>query len=186
MEITQTLYAPNRGSWRAWLQEHHRITPDIWLIDYRKAAGKPGVEYNDAVEEALCFGWIDSIRKALDAERLVQRFSPRRSGSPYSQPNRERLRRMFEAGKVASALLPTVETVLRESFEAPEDVLAALKEDAAGWVHFQRYSPAYQRIRLAYVAAARDRPEEFDRRLRHLRRMNAKDRQFGHGIETYF
>jgi len=87
---------------------------------------------------------------------------------------------------VASALLPTVEAVLREHFEAPEDVLAVVQEDAVGWVHFQRYSPAYQRIRLAYVAAARDRPEEFGKRLRHLLRRNAKDRQFGHGIETYF
>jgi uncharacterized protein YdeI (YjbR/CyaY-like superfamily) len=186
MEITRTFHAPDRASWRRWLQEHHRVATEVWLVNFRKAAGKPGVAYNDAVEEALCFGWVDSTRKRMDADRLVQRFSPRRSGSPYSQANRERLRRLVESGRVDGAVLATVEPVLREPFSASSDVLAALQEDATGWVHFQRYSPAYQRIRIAYVESARARPEDFDRRLRHLRRMNAKDRQFGHGIETYF
>jgi len=186
MEITQTLYAPDRASWRAWLEEHYRSAPEVWLIYYRKASGKPRVPYNDAVEEALCFGWIDSTLKGLDAERLAQRFSPRQSGSPYSQPNRERLRRLVAAGQVVGDVLPSVGVMLREPFEAPADVLAALEEDPVGWAHFQRYSPAYRRIRIAYVESARARPEEFQKRLRHLLRMNARDRQFGHGIETYF
>jgi uncharacterized protein YdeI (YjbR/CyaY-like superfamily) len=186
MDITQTLDVPDRASWRAWLQEHHRNTPEIWLIYHRKATGKPRVSYNDAVEEALCFGWIDSTLKGLDAERLAQRFSPRRSGSSYSQPNRERLRRLVAAGRVASDVLPSVETILREPFEAPDDLLAVMKEDPVGWAFFQRCSPAYQRIRIAFVAAARARPADFQKRLRHLVRMNAKERQFGHGIETYF
>jgi uncharacterized protein YdeI (YjbR/CyaY-like superfamily) len=186
MEITQTLYVADRASWRAWLQEHHRSAPDIWLIYYRKAVGKARVSYNDAVEEALCFGWIDSTLKGLDVDRLAQRFSPRRPGSPYSQPNRERLRRLIAVGQVASDLLPRVEAVLRETFEAPADLLQVLREDPAGWAHFQECSPAYQRIRLAFVEAARARPEEFQKRLRHLVRMNAKNKQFGHGIETYF
>jgi uncharacterized protein YdeI (YjbR/CyaY-like superfamily) len=186
MEITQTLYVPDRASWRDWLQEHYRSTPEVWLIYYRKAAGNPRVAYNEAVEEALCFGWIDSTLKGLDTERLAQRFSPRRSGSSYSQPNRERLRRLVAAGKVASDVLPSVETILREPFEAPADLLAVLKEDPEGWAFFQRCSPAYQRIRIAFVEAARARPEDYQKRLRHLVRMNVKERQFGHGIETYY
>jgi uncharacterized protein YdeI (YjbR/CyaY-like superfamily) len=186
MEITQTLYVPDRASWRAWLQEHHRSTPEVWLIYYRNAAGKARVPYNDAVEEALCFGWIDSTRKGLDAERLAQRFSPRRSGSSYSQPNRERLRRLVAAGQVAREVLPSVEAILREPFEAPVDLLAVLNKDPVGSAFFQRCSPPYQRIRIAYVEAARARPEDFQKRLRHLVRMNSKERQFGHGIETYY
>jgi uncharacterized protein YdeI (YjbR/CyaY-like superfamily) len=186
MEITRTLYVPDRASWRSWLQGHYRSEPDVWLIYYRKETGRPRVAYNDAVEEALCFGWIDSTMKRLDAERFAQRFSPRRRGSGYSQPNRERLARLVAAGQVASDVLPAVEEILNEPFEAPADILQALQADPPGWTHFRRYSPAYRRIRIAYVEAARQRPEEFQKRLRNLLRMNAKDEQFGHGIETYF
>ena len=85
MEITQTLYVTNRDDWRNWLKEHYRSEQEIWLIYYRKDAGKLRIPYNDAVEEALCFGWIDSIMKNLDHERFVQRFSPRKRKSDYSQ-----------------------------------------------------------------------------------------------------
>jgi uncharacterized protein YdeI (YjbR/CyaY-like superfamily) len=186
MEITLTLYVEDRAGWRAWLREHYCTAPEVWLLFYRKATGKPRVAYNDVVEEALCFGWIDSTLKGLDADRLAQRFSPRRPGSSYSQPNRERLRRLVAAGQVADDVLPGVRSVLREPFHAASDILAALRADPAGWAHFQRCSPAYQRIRIAFVEAARARPLEYRKRLRHLVRMNAKARQFGHGIETFF
>jgi uncharacterized protein YdeI (YjbR/CyaY-like superfamily) len=186
MEITRTLYVPDRAGWRAWLNEHHRSEPEVWLVYYRKAAGRPRVAYNDAVEEALCVGWIDSIVKPLDAERFSQRFSPRRSGSAYSQPNRERLRRLLDAGLLADPVLAEARALLAEPFVLPDDVLRALRSDAAGWAHFQRCSPAYQRIRIAFVEAARARPAEFEKRLNHLLRMNARDRQFGHGIETFY
>ncbi len=186
MEISRTLYVPDRASWRAWLQENYRTEPEVWLIYYRKETGKPRVAYNDAVEEALCFEWIDSTVKTLDAERFAQRFSPRRSGSGYSQPNRERLRRLVAEGKVASDVLPAVEKVLSEPWTAPSDILDALRADPQGWENFQRYSEAYQRIRIAFVDAARARPEEFEKRLRHLIRMNTANKQFGHDLEAYF
>ncbi|HRK91290.1 MAG TPA: hypothetical protein PK152_19355, partial [Anaerolineales bacterium] len=77
MDISQTLYIANRKDWRNWLKKHYKSEPEIWLVYPRKATGKPRIEYNDAVEEALCFGWIDSIIKTLDDEHTVQRFSPR-------------------------------------------------------------------------------------------------------------
>jgi len=77
MEITKTFYAPDRKAWRDWLEEHYQDEKEVWLVYYRKQAGKPRVPYNDTVEEALCFGWIDSTIKRLDEERLAQRFSPR-------------------------------------------------------------------------------------------------------------
>jgi uncharacterized protein YdeI (YjbR/CyaY-like superfamily) len=186
VDITRTLYVPDRAGWRFWLQEHHRSEPDVWLVYYRKETGRPRVGYNDAVEEALCFGWIDSTLKGLDAERFAQRFSPRRPGSGYSQPNRERLRKLVAAGQVARDLIPAAEKLLAEPFETPSDILEALRSDLVGLAHFQRYSPAYQRIRIAFVEAARQRPGEFQKRLRHLLRMNAKNKQFGHGIEGYY
>ncbi|MDD8010957.1 MAG: hypothetical protein PHX73_07605, partial [Acidobacteriota bacterium] len=87
MEIGKTLYVANRREWRAWLRKNYKKERDIWLIYYKKDSGKPRIPYNDAVEEALCFGWIDSIIKKMDAERFVQRFSKRNPKSPYSQAN---------------------------------------------------------------------------------------------------
>lgn len=184
MEITNTLYVTSREEWRAWLEQHYQNEKEIWLIYYRKESGKPRIPYNDAVEEALCFGWIDSTAKALDAQRFAQKFSPRRPKSPYSQPNKERLQRMIAQGKV----LPEVREKLGdiESFEWPEDIMQALQSNPAAWENFQRYSPSYQRIRVAFVDSARDRPGEFEKRLQNLIRKSEQNKQFGFGIEAYF
>jgi len=186
MKITRTLDVPDREAWRDWLEEHYKTEPEIWLVFYRKGSGKPRIPYNDAVEEALCFGWIDSTAKALDAERFAQRFSPRRPKSGYSQPNKERLRRLIEQGKVTDDVLAGLGDVLTEEFEIPADILQALKANPQAWENFQKYSPSYQRIRIAYVDGARQRPEEFRKRLNHFLRMTEQNKQFGFGIETYF
>jgi hypothetical protein len=100
MKPLSTVYAPSRVKWRQWLSTHYQSANEIWLIYYKKASGKPRIAYNDAVEEALCFGWIDSTVRRLDDERYMQRFSPRNPKSPYSPANRERLRRLVKARKV--------------------------------------------------------------------------------------
>jgi uncharacterized protein YdeI (YjbR/CyaY-like superfamily) len=182
----RTLYIPDRAGWRAWLEGHYRTEPEVWLVYYRKATGRPRVAYNDAVEEALCFGWIDSVARSLDGERFAQRFSPRRAGSSFSQPNRERLRRLAEAGLIAPDVMPSAEAVLREPFVAAPDILSALQADPIGWAHFQEWSGSYQRIRIAFVDSARGEPETFEKRLRHLLRMNAAGRQFGHDLQAYY
>src|SRR2546426_3380327 len=78
MNVGKTFYAKNRREWRGWLSKHHRTAPEIWLIFYKKQSGKPRIPYNHAVDEALCYGWIDSLLKPIDADRYAQRFSPRR------------------------------------------------------------------------------------------------------------
>src|SRR5205823_14606788 len=83
-----------RAKWRAWLRRNHSKSKGTWLVYYRKASGKPRIAYNAAVEEALCYGWIDSQQKGVDAERLAQRFTPRRPGSALSEMNRQRVRRL--------------------------------------------------------------------------------------------
>jgi len=186
VEITRTLHVSEREAWRAWLEEHHRTEPDVWLVYPRKRTGEPRIAYNDAVEEALCFGWIDSTLKTLDADRLAQRFSPRRPGSAYSQPNRERLRRMIAQGRVAPEVLAKVAGLDLESFEFPPDIVRALQASPEAWRNFQGFSGPYRRIRVAFVDDARKRPEEFEKRLRHLVRMTEKGRRFGHNIESYY
>jgi uncharacterized protein YdeI (YjbR/CyaY-like superfamily) len=186
MQITKTLYAPDRQAWRAWLMEHYRDEDEIWLIYYRKQADKPRIPYNDAVEEALCFGWIDSTVKHLDDERLAQRFSPRKPNSGYSQTNKERLRWLVARNQVMPNVLATAGDISSEQFEIPPDILQALQANEQAWHNFQRYSGSYQRIRVAYVDSARDRPGEFEKRLKHLVRMTAQDKQFGYGIDKYY
>jgi len=180
------LYVSDRKVWRDWLEEHSKTEREIWLIYYRKGAGQPRIPYNDAVEEALCFGWIDSTIKTLDKERLAQKFSPRRPRSGYSQTNKERLRRMIQQGKVMEDVLASLGDVLDEEFEIPPDILEVLKANELAWENFQRYSGPYQRIRIAYIDHARERPEEFKKRLKHFIQNTEKDKQFGYGIETYF
>jgi len=87
MNTENTLYVSERKDWRAWLAKHHKTDKQIWLVYYRKETGKPRISYNDAVEEALCFGWIDSTVHKLDDERFAQRFSPRKKTSSLSQSN---------------------------------------------------------------------------------------------------
>lgn len=186
MDITETLYVATHESWRAWLKANYDHKPEIWLIAYRKQTGRPSIPYNAAVEEALCFGWIDSIRKGIDEARLAQRYSPRKPGSGYSQTNKERLARLIQAGKVMPEVLAEIGDMRPEDYEIPEDILAALQADEAAWSFFQNTSPPYQRIRAAYIDVARGRPAEFQKRLANLVKKSAQGKQFGYGIEDYY
>ena len=187
MEISDTLHAANRAEWRRWLAEHHRDRPEVWLVGYRKSAVKPSVPYHEAVEEALCFGWIDSVRKSLDEERYAQRYSPRRPGAPYSQTNQERLARLLERGLVAPAVAAELGEVRPEAYRVPADIEEALRVDPAAWRHWRSFPAPYRRIRAAYVDSARERgPEEFRKRLDHLVRKTAQGKRFGYHIDDFY
>ena len=181
-----TLYVHNREAWRQWLQENYKTAAEIWLIYPRQHTGKPRIPYNDAVEEALCFGWIDSITRTIDEDHYSQRFTPRKPRSSYSQTNKERLHRLIAQEKVLPEVLATVSHLLEEEFVFPPDIEAALRANEKAWQNFQKYSGAYQRIRVAYVETGRRRPGEFEKRLNHLLRMTVQDKQFGFGIEYYY
>lgn len=188
MKVTRTLYVTTRKSWRAWLSKHHRTAKEIWLVFYRQESGKPRIAYNDAVEEALCVGWIDSIVKRLDDRRFAQRFSPRNPKTPYSQSNRERLRRLLRQGKVIKEVRETLPGIGREEkFQIPPDILVAIKANKNAWRRFQKFSDRYKRIRVAFINGARKRPREFRKRLDYFVKMSAQNRQFGFGgIAKYF
>ena len=139
------------------------------------------------MEEALCFGWIDSIVKKLDSLRAVQRYTPRNPRSGYSQLNKERLRRLAEEGLLHPSVRETVADVLNEEYVFPADILEAIRANAEAWKHFQGCSPAYQRIRVAYIDVGRAQPEVFTSRLESLIRASEKGKQIGYGgVEKYF
>jgi uncharacterized protein YdeI (YjbR/CyaY-like superfamily) len=108
MEIGETLYVTEREDFRKWLEENHESKKEIWLIQYKKATKKPSINYVEAVEEAICFGWIDSTEKSMDAERYATRFSPRRSISKWTETNKARARKMIAEGKMTKAGLATL------------------------------------------------------------------------------
>jgi uncharacterized protein YdeI (YjbR/CyaY-like superfamily) len=106
--------ARDRAEWRAWLAEHHASAPGVWLILQKKGSGQASVNYEEAVEEALCFGWIDSLARSLDAARYQQVFTPRKRRSPWSASNKERVARLSAQGLMAPAGLAAVEAAQRD------------------------------------------------------------------------
>ncbi len=179
MEIGKTLYVTQRAEWRAWLEASHRTEKEIWLVRYLKKSGKPSLPYNDAVEEALCFGWIDSTGKKINVESYAHRFTPRRKNSPMSEMNKERMRRLIEAGLMTPAGLATVGDLSTGTFTIAADILEALKADGQTWQNFNAFPESYRRIRVGWIEGARKRPEEFEKRLKYFIKMTAADKQFG-------
>jgi uncharacterized protein YdeI (YjbR/CyaY-like superfamily) len=109
MKTGETLEVASREEFRDWLAHHHKVRSEIWLIYYYKHTGKQKLSYGESVEEAICFGWIDSQQNRMDEERFVRRFSQRRSGSNWSKYNRQRALKMLREGAMTEAgykLLP--------------------------------------------------------------------------------
>ncbi len=123
----------------------------------------------------------------MDEDRYAQHFSPRNPRAPYSQANRERLRLLIAQGKVAVDIPSIIGESIEKDFEIPADILAAIQSNPQAWNNFQKFSPAYIRIRVGFIEGRRGRPQEFKKRLDYFIEMTAKDKQFGFGgIEKYY
>jgi uncharacterized protein YdeI (YjbR/CyaY-like superfamily) len=183
-----TLYLTDRAQWRAWLKEHFDKEKEVWLIFPNKSSGQIRLPYNDAVEEALCFGWIDSIVKSLDKDRAIQRFTPRNPKSGYSQLNRERLAWLLEQSLIHPSIIKKTEQILSKEYIFPQDILEAIRKDPVAWENFRKFSESYKRIRIAYINGARQRPQEFRKRLDFFitrTRKNKLIKAYG-GAEKYY
>ena len=179
MEITQTLYITDRKDWRNWLKKHHKTEPEIWLIYPKKATGKPRIEYNDAVEEALCFGWIDGIAKKLDPERTAQRFTPRRAKSNWTELNKERARRLIASGQMTPAGMAILPDLDPGAFTVADDILAVLQADPQTWANFQGFPDLYKRVRIGYIEEVRKQPAVFQQRLANFLKKTSANKMFG-------
>ncbi|MBQ6004546.1 MAG: YdeI/OmpD-associated family protein [Clostridia bacterium] len=185
MEIFGTA---RREEWREYLEKHHKTSEEIWFLFPTAAAEEDSITYNDAVEEALCFGWIDSTNRKLDDLHCIRRFTPRRKGSSYSRPNIERMIWLNERGMLLPEIREAVLPLLEAPFEYPEDIMEALQEDPMVWDKFNSFSEPYKRIRISYIDAARKRPEEFKKRLKSFIDRTGKGKLIkGYGgIEKYY
>ena len=177
MEITETLDVRTRAAWRAWLAKHHAVKREIWLIYHKQGSGKPRVPYGEAVEEALCYGWIDTTVKTIDAERYAQRFTPRKKGSNWSTPNLIRVKRLVQQGlmtpagavplpsrRAAKGFHAKHEKRLTGSTVAPRDLSAALRKDAEAARHWKVLTAGYRRLYVRWITDAK-RPETRARRI---------------------
>ena len=166
----KTLHVEARSEWRAWLEANAARAAGVWLVYYKKGTGRPRIAYADAVEEAICFGWIDGKIKKLDQARFAQLFTPRKPKSRWSPTNIERARRMIREGKMTAAGLKVFDP--RHQAPAfptklPGPLEQQFRRQETAWENFRRFPPSYQRMTIGWVASAK-REETRLRRLRQL------------------
>lgn len=168
------LYVPHREDWRAWLEKHHATETEVWLVFYKKHTGKPRVPYDEAVEEALCFGWIDSIARKLDEDRFAQKFTPRKDRSNWSALNLQRVERLIASGRMTPAGLAKLDPApqappkrFESGDETPSFIAEALRANPAASESFQRLAPSYRRNYIRWITEAK-KEETRQRRLQEV------------------
>lgn len=181
----KTLDVRTRGRWRAWLEEHHRGEKEVWLVFHKLHTGKASIEYEDAVEEALCFGWIDSLIRRLDDDRYARKFTPRTPGSRWSAINRRRYAAAQAKGLLTDAgraLAPSNRIAIapaKQSWTAlPKYIERGFKAEPRAWQQFQQLAPSYRRAYVGWIDSAK-REETKAKRLREAIDLLAAGRKLG-------
>ena len=175
-----SIHPETREAWRAWLEQNHTQGQGVWLISYKKATGKPRMEYDEAVEEALCFGWIDSKPNSLDDERSMLWFAPRKAGTGWSRINKGRVERLIAEGRMTPAGMAKVEAAKGdgswsaldkvEELEIPADLAAALAQYDAAAQNFDAFPRSVKRGILEWIGNAK-KPETRAKRVEETARL---------------
>ncbi len=162
------VHADDRATWRAWLETNHATAAGVWLVTWRSRSARPGLEYEAAIEEALCFGWVDSTGGVVDDERSRLYFAPRKQRSPWAASNKARVERLIREGRMAPAGLAAIDRAKAngswevldsvERLEVPDDLAAALAASPSAAANFAAFPPSARRQMLGWVALA-VRPE---------------------------
>jgi uncharacterized protein YdeI (YjbR/CyaY-like superfamily) len=170
----ERIHPETRAIWRTWLEGHHDRSPGVWVVHWRTATGKRRLGYEELVEEALCFGWIDSRARGLDDERSMITMTPRRPASNWSRSNKVRVERLIAEGRMTAAGLRAVELAKTNgSWEAlddvealivPDDLAAALAGDPRARTNFEAFTPSVKRAILYWITSAK-RAETRSRRI---------------------
>lgn len=156
----------DRKEWRKWLEENHSSKKEIWVIIHKKKSGKEGLKYHEAVEEAICFGWIDSKMQSIDAIKFRQRFSPRKKNSIWSRSNKEKAQKMIRKEKMTQAGFETINEAKRNGkwdmaysakmlLTVPKDLAKALKENELAWKNFKNFSKSTKLQYIYWVKSAK-------------------------------
>lgn len=184
-ELT-TYHPKDRKAWRRWLEKNYAKSPGIWLIYYKKGSGKQRLDYNDAVEEALCFGWIDSTTRPIDNEKYMQRFTPRKPKSGWSAINKRRIEKLMAQKLMTKPGLEKIEEAQKngswrnldhiDAIQLPDDVIKALSKNKKAKTNFQNFPP-YVKKQFLYRINAAKRPETRKARVEFLIRMAALNKK---------
>jgi uncharacterized protein YdeI (YjbR/CyaY-like superfamily) len=160
------LRVADREAWRAWLQEHHAIEKEAWLIIHKKHTARVGIGYEEALEEALCFGWIDGLMQSIDIETFTLRFSPRKARSIWSESNKQRVERLIEQGRMTEAGMAAIrhakengewdKALEREDTSVlPSDLEEALQRDGRIWFKWESLAPSRKRQYIYWITSAK-------------------------------
>ncbi len=178
MEISTTYKPTDRQDWRNWLEKNHALAHEIWLLLADFHGQHLTISYLDAVEEAICFGWIDGIQKRFSPHERAQRFTPRKKRSNWTELNKERARRLVRLGMMTEAGFATLPNLAAE-FAVPPDIVEALQREPNAWTHFLTFPELYRRVRIGYIEEVRKNPHEFHRRLQNFIQKTARNQLFG-------
>ena len=162
-EPIPTFYAPDRKTWRRWLELNHTDTKEIWLIYYKAPTGQPSIPYEDSVEEALCFGWVDSLIKKIDEERYARKFTPRHPGSAWSETNKRRVAKVVAEGRMTPTGLAKVDYPLdspppppvKKELVLPDWLVTGLQTSPLAWENFAKLPPSHQRRYVLWLSDAK-------------------------------
>jgi uncharacterized protein YdeI (YjbR/CyaY-like superfamily) len=184
----ERIHPETRAQWRAWLERHHATSDGIWLVFWRPRSGRTGPTYEDAVQEALCFGWIDSKQTKLDDDRTVLRFSPRKRGSGWARTNKVRIERLLRDGLMTEAGLARIEEAKQdgswtmldavEDLIVPDDLAAAFAEHPGARERWDELPRSARRAALEWIVQAK-RPETRARRIAETARLTARGERPG-------
>lgn len=188
----KTTHPKNRRQWRQWLEKNHSVSPGIWMIYYKKETGKPRVNYDEAVEEALCFGWIDSLPRKLDTERTMLKFTPRKSKSVWSRLNKKRIEKLVRENKMTAAGYAVIELAKKngswdtlnatdtaaENNQIPADLEKLLLKNKKAKENFRNFSVSIRKQFLYWIDSAK-RPETRLARIQQTVLMSASNKKPG-------
>ena len=189
MKPDTSIQCATREEWRQWLHENHASSPEVWLLYFKKHTGKQSVAYRESVEEALCFGWIDGLKRRVDDERYAQRFTPRKPKSKWSPLNISLAEKMIAAGKMAESGLAAFRNRIeyKEDFlerrkqsepPLPDELRIALAASPAAMKHLLDMAPGYRKQYAAWIASAK-RPETRQKRVEETIRLLKQNRKLG-------
>lgn len=162
----ETRFFTNRKEWNDWLKKNHSSFKELWLVFYKKHTGKSGILYDESVEEALCYGWIDSIKRRIDEDRYCLKFTPRKPNSVWSPSNLRRIEKLEHEDRITSAgwrVIGSVETVRKKVQESeikipgslPVNLEKALRQNSRAWNHFQGLADSYRRNYILWITSAK-------------------------------
>jgi uncharacterized protein YdeI (YjbR/CyaY-like superfamily) len=178
MKITKSFTPSSLSDWRNWLAQNHDREQEVWLVYFKPGSGRTNLDYESSVEEALCFGWIDSLIQSIDEEKYARKFNPRRLDSKWSETNKRRVLKVIRAGRMTPAGMakvtfevskvdPSKPKPKRPPVKMPEKVERALKSRRGLWEAFQKISPSYRRNYILWLSDAK-KPETFEKRFKLL------------------